>query len=69
MNLNLLWIFIKAIPDLIKLLEALEKIRIEHETEGKVTDDLKTLHQAFAAKDAAKVTALFSGAPPASPSH
>lgn len=60
MNPGLLWLFIRAIPDLIKLLQALDKLRIERETEGKVTDDLKTLHQAVAAKDASKVTALFN---------
>lgn len=63
MNPQLIWLFIQAIPDLIKLLQAIQKGIIEHDTNRKVTDDLKTLHEAFAAKDATKVTALFSGQP------
>lgn len=60
MNPQLIWLFIQAIPDLIKLLQALDKIRVDSETDRKVTDDLKTLHQAFAGNDASKITDLFN---------
>lgn len=61
MNLRLVWLFLSAIPDLIKLLQEIDKARIAAETDRKVTDDLKTLHQAFANKDAQAVTKLFNG--------
>lgn len=64
--MKLIWLFLTAIPDLIKLLKAIEDAQKQAALNKKVTDDLKTLHQAFANKDAAAVTALFSGdGPPA----
>ena len=60
MNTALILLFIRSIPDLIKLLQALDKIRVDSETDRKVTDDLKSLHQALDAKDPDKVTAIFN---------
>jgi hypothetical protein len=65
MTIRLIWIFISAIPDLIKLLNEIEKVRITAETQRKTTDDVKTIHQAFANKDAAAIAALFRGSPSA----
>lgn len=64
MNLKLIYLFLTSLPDLIKLLQAVEKGIKQGEVDRKVKDDLKVLHQAFAEKDGAKLTALFSGADP-----
>lgn len=64
--MKFVWLFLTAIPDLIKLLKAIEDAQKAAALNKKVTDDLKTLHQAIANNDPAAVTALFSGsgAPP-----
>lgn len=67
MNLKLLWMFITAIPDLLKLLAAIDKGIKESNADRKATDDVKTVHQAFVDKDGAKITALFSGVDPSGP--
>ena len=67
MNLKLLWTFITAIPDLLKLLAAIDKGIKESQSDRKVKDDVKTVHQAFIDRDGAKITALFSGDAPSGP--
>ncbi|MDH4163341.1 MAG: hypothetical protein OEW15_11730 [Nitrospirota bacterium] len=63
--MKLILLFLTSLPDLIKLLQIIDKTIQKGETDRKVKDDLKVLHQAFADKDGAKVTALFMGeAPP-----
>lgn len=62
--MKLVWLFLTSLPDLIKLLQLIEKSISDHNVDRKVKDDLKILHQAFADKDGAKLTALFSGAAP-----
>lgn len=64
MNLRLVWLFLTSLPDLIKILQAIEKGIKETQVDRKVKDDLKTIQTAFAEKDGAKLTALFSGAAP-----
>lgn len=54
------WNLIKALPEIIQLLNALQKAVDEAETDRKVKDDLKAIHEAFTTKDAAKLNALFS---------
>lgn len=58
--MNIIVTFIAALPDIIKLLQALQKQADEAETDRKVRDDLKTIHEAFNAKDPAKLNALFN---------
>ncbi len=56
--------FLAALPALFKLFEALEKqIEADAKETGikrKVADDVNTIHEAFNAKDPAKLNALFS---------
>jgi hypothetical protein len=50
----------QALPDLIKLLQVLQNRIDEAEVERRVQDDVKSIHQAFADKDPAKLNALFN---------
>lgn len=52
--------FIAALPDLIKLLQAVQKRIDESGVERKVADDIKTIHEAFDAKDPNKLNMLFN---------
>lgn len=49
-----------ALPDVIKLLQAMQVAVDQANTERKVTDDLKSLHEAFNAKDASKLDHIFN---------
>jgi hypothetical protein len=64
MNFSLLLTFLKALPDLLKLLNAIEanikKAKTEEVSQRKVTDDLKQIHEAFQNGDATKLKALFN---------
>jgi hypothetical protein len=55
-----LWLLITALPDLIRLLQAMQKAIDQTAVDRKVKDDLKSLHEAFNAKDAAKINAIFN---------
>lgn len=63
--LQLLFTFLGAIPDLVKLLQAIESAQRRAETDKKVKDDLQTLHKAINSGDANAVTLLFSNKPAA----
>lgn len=63
MNFSLVWTFITALPDLIKLLQVLQDAINREEAERKVKSDVKALHEAFKSRDASRITALFSNAP------
>lgn len=52
--------FLAALPALFKLFETLEKRLEEAGVDRKVVDDVKTIHEAFNAKDPAKLNALFA---------
>ncbi len=52
--------FLAALPALFKLFETLEKRLEEAGTDREVVDDVKTIHEAFNAKDPAKLNALFA---------
>lgn len=52
--------FLAALPDLIKLFQIMDQRIRESNLDTKVKDDLKTLHDAFDAKDQTKINALFN---------
>lgn len=52
--------FMQALPDLIKLIQVLQKHIDEADVDRKVQDDVKSIHEAFDAKDPAKLNALFN---------
>lgn len=52
--------FLQAIPDLIKLCQALQARADAAGVNTKVANDVKTLHEAFNAKDPSKINALFN---------
>lgn len=54
------WALLLSLPDLFKLVKVLELAAKEAETNRKVKDDIKTIHQAFEQKDAQKLNDLFS---------
>lgn len=54
------WAFIKAIPDLISLLVALEKAAKAAETERKVSADIQALTKAVNEKDASAIKHIFN---------
>jgi hypothetical protein len=58
--LKFIWLFLTAIPDLIKLLKALETAIAKAETDRKVKDDLQKLHGAINAGDATAINHLFN---------
>ncbi len=55
-----LWEFMAALPALLKLFQTLQKRIDEAGVDRKVVQDVKTIHEAFDAKDAEKLNALFS---------
>lgn len=59
--MTLLIAFIKALPEIIQLLKFLQAKIEQAETDRKVRDDIKSIHQAFAAGDPEKLKHLFSG--------
>jgi hypothetical protein len=61
--MNLFWTFITAIPEIIKLLQVLQKAIDDAETERKVSDDVKTIHEALSSGDATKLNAVFNPSP------
>lgn len=58
--MTLIWSFITAIPDLIKLLSALQTAVQKAETERKVSADLKALTKAINEKDMSAVNHIFN---------
>jgi hypothetical protein len=61
------WVFLKScgllmvsLPDILKLVQAIQKAADEAETERKVSTDLKVIHEAFETNDPSKLNALFS---------
>lgn len=52
--------FFKALPDLIKLIQTLQKRIDEEGVNRKVAQDVKTINEAFSEKDPAKLNALFN---------
>lgn len=58
--LSITWQIIRALPELIKLVDALQKNQQENQIQRKVADDVKTIHEAFTTKDFAKLNTLFN---------
>ena len=54
------WVMLLSLPDIYKLIKTLEALAKEAETERKVKDDIKSIHEAFAAKDAQKLNDIFN---------
>lgn len=58
------WEILKALPAIVKMLEAYQKAKADAEAENaiksKVADDVKEIHNAFESKDAEKLRALFN---------
>lgn len=52
--------FLGALPDLIKLLQVLQRRIDEEGIDRHVKDDVKLIHEAFDAKDPSKLNALFN---------
>lgn len=67
MNPRLWYLLLTSLPDIFKILQAIEQGIKENKVDRKVQDDLKVISSAFAEKDGAKLTALFSGAAPVEP--
>lgn len=53
--------FFKALPELLRLVRVLEDRAKEAGIQRKVADDVKTIHEAFNAKDPKKLNELFNG--------
>jgi hypothetical protein len=53
--------FFQALPDLIALFKILQKRIREEDLNRKVHEDIKTINEAFDAKDASKLNTLFNG--------
>jgi len=60
MSLATIWGFMKCLPELINLYQALEKAAQEAEIERKVQGDIVTIHDAFQTNDPSKLNALFN---------
>lgn len=58
--MTLVWNFVTAIPDLIKLLVALDKAIKKAEVDRKVKNDLKSLHEAINANDPSAIAHIFN---------
>jgi hypothetical protein len=59
MTIGLLWEFVKALPEIISLLQVIDKNIKVAETDRKVSDDIKSIHKAFSEKDPTKLDHLF----------
>ncbi len=57
---KLFFIMMKSLPEILKLIQALEKSIEDGQTNRKVADDLKAIHEAFIAKDSNKLNDLFN---------
>lgn len=53
------WAFLRALPELIELVRKIQAAQEEAATKRHVAEDVKTIHEAFDAKDASKLNALF----------
>jgi hypothetical protein len=58
-----LLMLLRALPEIIALLHAVQKGIEEMESDRKVKDDIKTIHEAINANDPAKLNALFRNVP------
>lgn len=55
-----IWKLLTLLPEIIQLLRAIEKANQEAQTERKVKDDLKSIHEAFSANDSSKLDHIFN---------
>lgn len=57
--ISAIWALLQALPDILKLIQTIQKGIAEANTKRKVADDISAIHEAFAAKDADKLNAIF----------
>lgn len=55
-----IWTFLKALPALFQLVKVLKARLKEAGIERKVSDDVKTIHEAFSAGDSTQLDTLFN---------
>jgi hypothetical protein len=58
-----LWALLKALPEIIALLRAIQNGIESMEADRKVKDDVKTIHEALNANDPTMLNALFRNVP------
>lgn len=58
--INAIWQLVLALPQILKLIDEIDKRNKELEIQRKVKDDVKVIHEAFVAKDAKKLNDLFN---------
>lgn len=54
------WVLINSLPDLLKLIQALQEAAKKSETERQTKDDIKRIHEAFVSGDPSKLNDLFN---------
>lgn len=57
--MSVLWQFFAALPEILRLLAAIQKNQQEQEIERKVKDDIKVIHEAMLTRDSKKLNDLF----------
>ena len=60
MMLKLLIQLLISLPDVLRLLEQIDKSIKAREVDGKIKDDIKKINQAFANQDATALNAIFN---------
>ena len=58
--MNILVQILILLPDLIKLLTAIDKNIKDQESDRKIKDDIKQIREAFSSQDANKLNAIFN---------
>jgi hypothetical protein len=58
--INLIIQLLISLPDLLKLLDKIDKSMKVREVDGKIKDDIKKINEAFANQDAAALNAIFN---------
>lgn len=63
-TLSTLWALLTSLPEIIRLVRAIELALKEAEVDRKVKDDVKAIHEAFTTKDAKKLNDIFNPSAP-----
>lgn len=58
--MSTIWAFLTSLPEILKLILQLQKMIQEANTDRKVKDDVKSIHQAFASNDPSKLNSIFN---------
>jgi hypothetical protein len=54
------WELVKALPEIIKLIQAIQAAIVKAQADRKISGDIKTIHEAFTSGDASQLNALFA---------